>query len=92
MTQAGFWTVSIGLVYELSHSRLKPHGNGKSVLAYVAVAASVVIGVGLGCTLERIIFPKQYAKPIRDRLMVQSFWQKVIEKKYSQQNSIFIEL
>lgn len=91
LTQAGFWTVSFGLIYELTHSRLKPHGNGKSVLAYVAVAASVVAGFGLGCTLERMIFPKQFAKPIHAQLKSKLFWEKVVTQKYSQQETFFIE-
>lgn len=91
LTQAGFWTVSFGLIYELTHSRLKPHGNSKSVLAYVAVAVSVVAGFGLGCTLERMVFPKQFAKPIQDKLKSKMFWQKVVTQKYLQQRTIFIE-
>lgn len=87
LTQAGFWSVSFGLIYELTHSRLKPHGNGKSVLAYVAVAVSVVAGFGLGCTLERMLFPKQFAKPIHDQLKSKLFWQKVVTLKYSQQET-----
>ena len=91
LTQAGFWKVSIGLVYELSHSRLKPHGNGKSLLAYIAVAVSVAAGIGFGCTIERMIFPIQYAEPIKGKLMMQSFWQKVVSYKYSQNDSYLIE-
>lgn len=90
LTQVGFWNISVGLVYELSHSRLKPHGNGKSVLAYIAVAVSVAAGIGFGCTLERIIFPIQYARPIRNKLNMQSFWQKVVEYKYSQKDSSYL--
>lgn len=91
LTQTGFWAVSFGLIYELTHSRLKPHGNGKSVLAYIAVTVSVVAGFGLGCTLERMIFPKQYAKPIHKKLTDKLFWQKVINQKYSQQGTFLIE-
>lgn len=91
VTQAGFWTVSVGLVYELSRTRLKPQGNGKSVLAYLAVGVSIVAGVGLGCTLERMIFPKQYALPIRAKLEHKEFWNQVVNKRFSRQNSILIE-
>lgn len=91
ITQAGFWTVSVGLVYELSRTRLKPHGNAKSVLAYIAVGVSVVAGIGLGCTIERMLFPKQYADPIRDNLQKKDFWLKVVNKKYSVNSTIFIE-
>lgn len=91
VTQAGFWTVSVGLVYELSRTRLKPQGNGKSVLAYLAVGVSIVAGVGLGCTIERMIFPKQYALPIKEKLEQKDFWIQVVNKKFSSQNSILIE-
>ena len=91
VTQAGFWTVSVGLVYELSRTRLKPHGNGKSVLAYLAVVVSIVAGVGLGCTLERMIFPKQYALPIRAKLEQKEFWNQVVTTRFSRQKSILIE-
>lgn len=91
VTQAGFWTVSVGLVYELSRTRLKPQGNGKSVLAYLAVGVSIVAGVGLGCTLERMIFPKQYALPIRAKLEHKEFWNQVVNKRFSRQDSILIE-
>ena len=89
--QTGFWTVSVGLVYELSRTRLKPHGNWKSVLAYVAVGISVVAGVGLGCTLERMAFPKQYSNLIHENLYNKGFWQKVVNKKFSQRNTSLIE-
>lgn len=91
VAQAGFWTVSIGLVYELSRTRLKPRGNGKSVLAYLAVGVSIVAGVGLGCTIERMIFPKQYALPIREKLEQKEFWNQVVNKRFSHQNSFLIE-
>lgn len=91
LTQVGFWSVSFGLIYELTHARLKPRGNGKSVLAYIVVVASVAAGFGLGCTLERMMFPKQYVRPIRDKLLSKLFWQKVIIQKYSQQGSFLIE-
>lgn len=91
ITQVGFWTVSVGLVYELSRTRLKPHGNAKSVLAYIAVGVSVVAGIGLGCTIERMLFPKQYADPIRDNLQKKDFWIKVVNKKYSVNSTLFIE-
>lgn len=91
VTQAGFWTVSVGFVYELSRSRLKPQGNFKSVLAYVAVGVSIVAGVGLGCGLERMIFPKQYAIPIRAKLEQKEFWNQVVNKRFSRRNTFFIE-
>lgn len=91
ISQAGFWTVSVGLVYEMSRTRLKPHGNSKSMLAYIAVGVSVVAGIGLGCTIERMLFPKSYAKPIRENLQKKDFWQKIVNKKYSGNSIIFIE-
>lgn len=91
ITRLGFWTVSMGLVYELSHSRLKPHGNSKSVLAYVAVCASVVVGVGLGCTLERMLFPKRYSRLITKSLDSTKRWEEVTLRKFSRSNTFFIE-
>ena len=90
-TQVGFWTVSVGLMYEMSRTRLKPHGNSKSVLAYVAVGVSVVAGFGLGCTLERMAFPKQYSSALLEKLHQQVFWQKIMNRLYFKPNIELIE-
>lgn len=78
----GFWSVAVGLAYEITKSKVKPHG-GKAYVAYIATGVAVIAGVGLGCTLERIIFPVQYSKPIVRSLDEDAFWKDVIRRKYS---------
>lgn len=81
----GFWTVAVGLVYEITKTKIKPHG-GKAYIAYIAAGGAVIAGAGLGCTLERIIFPVQYTKPIINSLDNDEFWKEVISKKYSRRS------
>ena len=78
----GFWSAATGLAYEITKSKVKPHG-GKSFIAYIAAGVAVIAGVGLGCTLERVVFPVQYSKPILTSLDDTAFWKEVIHKKYS---------
>lgn len=78
----GFWSVAVGLAYEITKSKVKPHG-GKAYVAYIATGVAVIAGVGLGCTLERILFPVQYSKPIVRSLDDNAFWKEVIRRKYS---------
>lgn len=85
----GFWGVSIGLVYEFTKCRVKPHGGGKVVLGYVAATISVVLGAGLGCTLERMICPKYNSELIVKQLENKDFWKKVIKEKYSHRTIYF---
>lgn len=78
----GFWSVAVGLAYEITKSKVKPH-SGKAYLAYIATGVAVIAGIGLGCTLERIMFPVQYSKPVVNSVGNNDFWKEVIRKKYS---------
>lgn len=78
----GFWSVAVGLAYEIAKSKVKPH-SGKAYIAYIAAGVAVIAGVGLGCTLERIMFPVQYSKPVINSVDNSDFWKEVIRKKYS---------
>jgi hypothetical protein len=78
----GFWTVAVGLAYEITKSKVKPHG-GKAYIAYIATGVAVIAGVGLGCTLERVMFPVQYSKAVKNSVDNNEFWKEVIRKKYS---------
>ena len=78
----GFWSVAVGLAYEITKSKAKPH-SGKAYIAYIATGVAVIAGVGLGCTLERIMFPVQYSKPVINSVDNNEFWKEVIRKKYS---------
>ncbi len=78
----GFWSVAVGLAYEIIKSKVKPH-SGKAYIAYIATGVAVIAGVGLGCTLERIMFPVQYSKLIINNVDNNEFWKEVIRKKYS---------
>lgn len=87
----GFWSIATGLIYNVVKSKYKPH-NGKQMLAYLGAAVSVVAGVGLGMTLERMLFP-QYSNPnIEKNLDNPEFWQEIIEAKYKHTNdNVFYE-
>lgn len=85
----GFWGVSIGLVYEFTKCRVKPHGGGKVVLGYVVATISVVLGAGLGCTLERMIYPKYNSALIIKQLENRDFWKEVIKEKFSHRTIYF---
>lgn len=78
----GFWSAAVGLVYEITKTKVKPHG-GKVYIIYLATGIAVIAGVGLGCTLERVIFPVQFSKPIINSLDDKTFWKEVIRRKYS---------
>ncbi len=78
----GFWSVAVGLAYEITKSKVKPH-SGKAYIAFITTGVAVIAGVGLGCTLERIMFPVQYSKLIINNVDNNEFWKEVIRKKYS---------
>ena len=83
--KVGFWSTAVAWIYQIMKSKYKPH-NGKQYLAYIGAAVAVVAGVGLGCTVERMIFPRYRTKIIRDNIEKLSFWQNVINYKYSSVN------
>lgn len=81
----GFWSTATALFYQIVKSKYKPH-NGKQFLAYIGTAVAIVAGIGLGCTLERMIFPQFRVKQIEDNVYNHIFWQDVIQYKYRQAN------
>lgn len=86
----GFWTTATTLFYQIVKSKYKPH-NGKQYLAYFGVAVAFVAGAGLGCTIERMIFPSFRVKQIDDSIYNPIFWQDVIKCKYKKYNrQIFV--
>lgn len=79
--KAGFWTVAVSLIYEVSNHNIKPHGGGKKMAAIIAAGLTVAAGFGLGFVIERMIFPVQESRLIRTNLNNSSFWNKIIEKR-----------
>ena len=79
--EAGFWTLAIGMVYEMSKTKIKPHGNNKQVAVIIAATISVAAGFGFGFTIERMIFPVQESKMIRSKLHSAEWWNKIIMNK-----------
>lgn len=84
----GFWSVAVGLAYEITKSKVKPRG-GKAYITYIATGVAVIAGIGLGCTLERVLFPVQYSTPIANNLDENAFWHEVIRKKHSNRTTQF---
>lgn len=87
----GFWSTATTLVYQITKTRYKPHG-GKAVIAYAGMCVAIVAGVGLGCTLERMIFPIHQCRAIKDRADLPNFWRAVINKKYQQPTTTWDKL
>lgn len=86
----GFWSTATTLFYQIVKSKYKPH-NGKQYLAYLGVAVATVAGIGLGCTIERMIFPQFRVKQIEDNIYNPNFWQDIIQLKYRKSNhQIFV--
>lgn len=82
----GFWSTATALVYQVMKMKYKPH-NGKQYLAYLGAAVAMVAGVGLGCTIERMIFPLYQTHEIEINKDNPSFWQDVVNRKYLMTNS-----
>lgn len=83
MTGIGFWTTATALVYNMMKVKYKPHG-GKQLMAYVATVVAIVAGVGLGGTIERMIFPLSQCSEICKNAGNADFWNDVVNKRYSQ--------
>lgn len=81
----GFWSTATGLLYQLVKSKYKPH-NGKQYLAYIGAGIAIVAGVGLGCTLEQMVFPTYRNKVICKYIEQPTFWKDIIKIKYSRNN------
>ncbi len=60
--------------------KFKAKGNGKALLGYMAGIAAGVVGCGVGCVVEQMIFPPQYSRPVRELLSEESNWPEVIGK------------
>lgn len=80
--KVGFWAVAVGLMYEITKVKVKPHG-GKQYVAYIATGIAVVAGVGLGFVLERMFFPIQFSTRIQKNLNNKEFWKDIVNKKAS---------
>lgn len=80
--KAGFWTFAVGTIYGIAKVKVKPHG-GKQYIAYIATGVAIVAGVGMGCVLERMLFPIQFSSRIQKNLKDKDFWKEVIIKKTS---------
>lgn len=61
--------------------KFKVKGNSKKVAAYLAVTACVVIGCGVGCVVEQMIFPPQYSDNVREYLMSKDNWAYIVAAK-----------
>jgi hypothetical protein len=81
--EAGFWTVAVGLVYEISKVKIKPHGNSKQVGVIIAVTISVAAGFGFGFVCERMLFPIHESQVIRKNLHSPNWWNIIIQSKNS---------
>lgn len=71
---------SLGVTITMLISRalkFKPGGNAKAIIGYVAVVAASLVGFGVGCVLEQMIFPPQYSTPVRQFLSEPSNWEKI---------------
>ena len=76
--------VALGTTTTLLLTRLlkvKPKGNGKTILAYVAAAATCAVGFGVGCVVEQMLYPPQYSKPMRRYLAVSDNWETINIKR-----------
>lgn len=81
--EAGFWTVAIGLVYEISKIKIKPHGNSKQVGVIIAATVSVAAGFGFGFVCERMMFPVHESRIIRKNLHSPFWWNSMIQSRSS---------
>lgn len=79
--KVGFWTTAAALAYQVTKMKYKPHG-GKQAAIYLCVGVSMVAGVGLGCTLERMFFPLYRCEEIQRNIHSPEFWQNVIMLRY----------
>ena len=64
----------------LTEKRDVSKGNGKALLGYMAGIAAGVVGCGVGCVVEQMIFPPQYSRPVRELLSEEANWPEVIGK------------
>lgn len=81
LVEAGFWTLAVGLVYEVTKFRVKPHGNSKQMGVIIAATISVIAGVGFGFVCERMIFPVYECRMIRKHLHSPDWWYRIISPK-----------
>lgn len=86
--KVGFWSTATGLMYQLVKSKYKPH-NGKQYLAYIGAGIAIVAGVGLGFTVEQMVFPTYRNRVICKYIEQPTFWKDIIIMKYSHINNEF---
>lgn len=67
------------LLIELAQSRFMPK-NGKMVVAYACAIVAAGIGVGVGCVIERMLFPPQFSGCVKDALLKTESWELSIQK------------
>lgn len=77
MTEAGFWTLAVGMVYEISKFHFKPHGNSKVIGVVIAVTVSIIAGFGFGFVCERMLFPVHESRIIRKKLHSPVWWNRM---------------
>ena len=82
--QAGFWAVSIALIYEISKVHVKQTVGAKKLVVYVLAGAAIMVGIGFGFVVERMIYPVYQSRLIRNKLDDPSFWEQVIARRSSQ--------
>lgn len=85
--KVGFWSTAVSLVYEVSKTKIKPHGNSKHIAVVIAATVSVAAGIGFGFVCERIIFPVQESRIILRKLHDPAWWEQ-ITRSYNPRNVI----
>lgn len=81
--EVGFWTVAVGLAYEITKHRIKPHGNSKQIGVIIAVSIGVIAGFGVGFVFERMIFPVHESRIIRKKIRSIEMWDYIVRQKNS---------
>lgn len=81
LKDVGFWAMVVGVVHEITKTRIKPHGNGKYVGIIVAGTLSVIAGFGSGFAIERMIYPVYESRLIRRQLHNPNWWEQIIKQR-----------
>ena len=82
MYQAGFWTIAVALVYEVTKVRFTPHMRGKALGVFVAATICVAAGVGMGFVCERMMLPAYESRLIRRNLHSPNWWELILGSKH----------
>lgn len=70
-----FGTTASVLFTRFSKNNIIKNNNGK----HVVVAIAGIIGVGVGCVIEQMLYPPQYSKSIREYLSCSSNWETIAQ-------------